>query len=487
MMLEEVFFMANNNLAVRFTDEMYATRPEVARALGTNLIDSIWKQILEYREDFKNDSGLYDIYKEPLHLIFANNVVRKTNAVSDRINHTFEEYSSMRPNSIERNTLRMDMFKSALRYVAKSKGILANDIALENIVYGHNTNLLYMPLVNYFNALMKFEQSPTELVDESLIASYLEVLNGGGELLSFYRTSEISVPSQKVLINREYQGAPVGEIERMMSNLIDFINRPNFELSVKVAVIAYMMNYIKPFELYNEEITVLLIKLALGRSGLKDAASIIPLESLLSNDKDGLANASRETQKSKDLTYYVLESLKVVDDSLSSVLDRIVQVTRDEVEKAFFSEEEEVVQPTQSVESQLFTTPAPTPTYVVKPEPTQSAPAPAYVKPRPAPKVEVANNEPKVNVHIYQQMDEKALKAAAEELLESDPHLRPAQAHFYVRHCSMGKYYTIQQFKKEERVVYETARTSMDNLAKRGYYRREQVKNKFVYTPISKE
>jgi predicted transcriptional regulator len=51
----------------------------------------------------------------------------------------------------------------------------------------------------------------------------------------------------------------------------------------------------------------------------------------------------------------------------------------------------------------------------------------------------------------------------------------------------MGKFYTIQQFKKAEGVVYETARTSMDNLAKRGYYRREQVKNKFVYTPISKK
>ena len=243
-MLEEVFFMANNNLAIRFTDEMYATRPEVARALGTNLIDSIWKQILEYRQDYKNDSGLFDVYKEPLHLIFTNNVVRKTNAVSDRINHTFEEYSSMKPNSIERNTLRVDMFKAALRYLAKAKGIIANDIALENIVYGHNTNLLYMPLVNYFNALMKFEQNPTEIVDESLIASYLEVLNGGGELLSFYRTSEITIPSQKVLINREYQGAPVGEIERMMANLVDFINRPNFEPSIKVAVIAYIIQQI---------------------------------------------------------------------------------------------------------------------------------------------------------------------------------------------------------------------------------------------------
>ena len=75
----------------------------------------------------------------------------------------------------------------------------------------------------------------------------------------------------------------------------------------------------------------------------------------------------------------------------------------------------------------------------------------------------------------------------AQNLLEQDPFLKKGQAHFYVRHCTMGKYYTIQQYKKCEGCVYETARTSMDNLAKLGYYRREQVKNKFVYTPISKE
>ena len=65
--------------------------------------------------------------------------------------------------------------------------------------------------------------------------------------------------------------------------------------------------------------------------------------------------------------------------------------------------------------------------------------------------------------------------------------LRKTQAHFYARHCSLGKYYTIQQFKKMEKVVYETARTSMDMLAKLGYYKKEQIKNKFVYTPIERK
>ena len=112
----------------------------------------------------------------------------------------------------------------------------------------------------------------------------------------------------------------------------------------------------------------------------------------------------------------------------------------------------------------------------------------AKPKPREAKELKVDEEAPKINyVNMVKPSDEKSLNIMEEDLLESDPLLRPAQAHFYVRHCTLGKFYTIQQFKKAEGCVYETARTSMDNLAKRGYYKREQVKNKFVYTPIKRD
>ena len=466
--------MVSSNLAERFSEDSYATRPEVARALGTNLIDSIWNQILDYRKGFQNQTGLVDVYKDPLVVNLCNSVVRRVGVISARFMKAYEDYSALKVGSIERNTVRGDMFKAILRYVAKAKGIIINDIAIENVILGRNTNLLYTPLVNYYNALVKFEQSSSYVVDETMIASYLELLNGGGELLSFYRTNEITVPSQKVLINREYEGIPTNQIEAMMSNLIDFINNPNLEVPSKLATINYVFNYVRPFESFNEEICVILMKCALATSGVGSVAALMPIEIVLSNDKDGLANAFKESQKSKDLTYYVLESSKLFDECITYMLDRIVQVTRDEAEKAFFSEK-----PGFYEETPVQSEPTPAPTYVT-PEPVKPV-----EKPR---KVEVAPKaEPHVDLSHYEQLDEKALKAAANELLESDPYLRPAQAHFFVRHSTKGKYYTIQQFKKAEGVVYETARTSMDNLAKRGYYRREQVKNKFVYTPISKE
>ena len=107
--------------------------------------------------------------------------------------------------------------------------------------------------------------------------------------------------------------------------------------------------------------------------------------------------------------------------------------------------------------------------------------------PQPKPVRQQYEPTPVVHVAPVQHVASKDYDALAEDLLESDPFLKPGQAAFYVRHCTVGKFYTIAQYQKATGCVYETARTSMDNLAKRGYYKRENLKNKFIYTPIPKE
>ena len=72
-------------------------------------------------------------------------------------------------------------------------------------------------------------------------------------------------------------------------------------------------------------------------------------------------------------------------------------------------------------------------------------------------------------------------------LTESNPNLSRPQAYFYARHCTVGKYYTIAQYKKEVGCAYETARVSMDKLVSEGYYAKEPYKNKFLYTPIKRK
>ena len=81
-------------------------------------------------------------------------------------------------------------------------------------------------------------------------------------------------------------------------------------------------------------------------------------------------------------------------------------------------------------------------------------------------------------------LDEKDAAKIEEHLLEIYPTLKRGQAYFYARHCTIGKYYTISQYKKLLDCAYETARTSMDNLVDLGFYRKEKLNNKFIYTPL---
>lgn len=81
-------------------------------------------------------------------------------------------------------------------------------------------------------------------------------------------------------------------------------------------------------------------------------------------------------------------------------------------------------------------------------------------------------------------LSDKEIRETARYILETNPNIRKPQALFFASHCTVGSFYTIQDYKKHARCVYETARTSMDNLAKEGFYRKLKFKNKFVYTPI---
>ena len=473
--------MPSKDLSIRFSDETYASRSDVAKALGTNLIDTIWNQIVIYRRQFNCVIGLLDVTKAQFNVCLTEIVDSKSLELINKIDRVKEAVSNLSMSKIALETLSTDMNKSILRHVAKSKNIIVNDIALDNIIKGENTNLLYAPLVNYFNALNYLKDNLSKSIDENYIADLLMILNGGNELLSFYRNVELTSSSQRALINREYMGAPVSRIEEMMNNLFEFINKDTVNIAIKLAAVYFMVNYVKPFENYNTDIALLLVKALLVRDGCGVPGLLIPLEAVMNDTFDLLSNDMREAQRIHDLTYYVNDVISVFDKSCLHLLDRCVQVSRDEADKALYENEES---PNDYIMESVSLVP---PSVEMAEEQTVKT---VVEQPKPAPRprdvTPIVTSKPIVDVNDYKDLDEKALRRAAQDLLESDPTLRKSQAHFYVRHCTPGKYYTIQQFKKAEGCVYETARTSMDHLAKRGYYRREQVKNKFVYTPISK-
>ena len=124
----------------------------------------------------------------------------------------------------------------------------------------------------------------------------------------------------------------------------------------------------------------------------------------------------------------------------------------------------------------------------VKPEPQQVEARPMEVEAPKKKTVKVTYVQEELAVaYIPVALDEKQAVLLEQDLLERDPELKKGEAKFYARHCTKGKKYTIAQYKKSLRCAYETARTSMDHLAELLYYRKEKIKNKYVYIPVERE
>lgn len=473
--------MNDKELAVRFTDESYLTRAGVSNALGTSLIDPIWNSIVAYRNQFRRQLNIYDVSKIRFSVCYAPKIVEKIEKLEQKISEYIVSFGGLNDGSISKFTLFRATSINILRNIAKMNHININDVALNNIVEYKQVDNIYDHLVRYFSALVHLEKKPNPSFDEETIAEYYRIISGEEHIDSIYRKSEINSQTQRFLINREYAGAPTHEIPNQMNKLIEYINSSKDSFIVKVSVLIYIINYVKPFEKYNKEMATILAKIIIADNDVESAAVYIPLETILSDEQNEFNSISREIQRSRDLTYELVNVIKYADEALQIVMDKIVQLTMNDVQNSFLLGEDAE----EFKEEFGFEPPK------EKIDPVQEQVQPTEVRVQEEKTTESPKVEPKqvakINIKEDEELSDKQLKRLANKLLESDPFLKKGQAHFYVRHCTKGCYYTIQQYKKCEGCVYETARTSMDNLAKLGYYRRESIKNKFVYTPIDKE
>lgn len=477
--------MAGSDLNIKFTNDKYMTRMEVAKSLGTNLIDQIWREIIVYRRGMAVELPIYDNAHFHFNLTQTPKVISLFSDISGRVNTCINAYNKLMNGSIAKYTLTHDMLKAALKCIAKKNNIDVSEITLQNIIEHQCNDSYYKVIIDYFNALERLSKASYEQINEEFLANYYAILKGQEELTSFYRVSDANSPSSKFLVGAEFNnGVQVHLIEDMMNSVLAFANDRALPLLTRLVGTIFMFNYIKPFDDFNNEIAIIVCKAILSSSGLMSASVFVPLEVIL-NDKDFFGEIAREVQRSHDFTYAFLKGSEIINDSFSTIIDRIIQVNAKALEQTFTMgddakkfKEEFGFEPQKGTMEEIHPEPIPAPA-VVETKPTP-APAPV-VKPvtHVAPAVKFENKP-------TSDLSEKELKAREQDILESDPYIKKGQAHFYVRHCTKGKFYTIQEYKRCEGCVYETARTSMDNLAMRGYYRREQIKNKFVYTPIDK-
>lgn len=459
--------MGANDLNQRYTIEKYCTKMEVAKSLGTNLIEPIWKEILDFRNRLSIVLPIFDTAHVKFFLTYIDLVQGKSSQVNDLLSIYISSYSKLKKGSIADYTFSHDMLKICLKNVAKLNKIDVSEITLTNIVEDKETDPELGFLANYKKALMDFENNSLSEINEDFLAQKYAILRGEQELTSFYRTSDNLTSDSKALVDRLYdQGVPAHLIEDMMNSLMEYINNGDISLLSRLVAIFFMFNYVKPFEKFNLELATLTAKKVIAMSEANSSSLYIPFEELLTN-KNFINEVTRESIKTHDFTYALVEAAPIICNALETANERIEQVHAHALD----------------TEAKLGTD-----VKKIKEEFGVSIETPVIQASKIETKAQIQERIEKKYENIPQeQVSEKELKARMNDILESNPFIKKSQAHFYVHHCTIGKFYTIQQFIKFENCVYETGRTSMDNLAKHGYYRREQIKNKFVYTPINKE
>ncbi len=492
--------MAGNDLAMRFTEEKYATKNEVARELKISSVDTFWANILAYRSNFYHYLTVRTIEKKMLLLCGCPAVNSLVNNVEMKMIRVNREYGMLSPQSKGYRFLNQTFQKKILYILNDAEQLqvgedFVNSVLRNEVVSALPNNML---LVNYLNALNYIKKAYVNAIDEDFLASLYAKLLGTEELTEFYRSNDDHNPENRVLIDRIYTSAPWNIIDSMMNSLFTFIQTSTLSTSLKAVIVYFYINYVKPFNKYSEEVAVLMAKAVLAHEAFGETVVDLPLEQLLLLSNEEVARIYVEVQKTADVTYFVNYAFKHLSQYCESFLDEIAQGKVQELKADFYqaddAKEEEIEVPEQEerVETvDLFEASkeeeVEEPQPVLKEEPVVEQPRVLEEQPKKKTvKVTYVQEELAV-AYIPVALDEKQAVLLEQDLLERDPELKKGEAKFYAIHCTKGKKYTIAQYKKSLRCAYETARTSMDHLAELLYYRKEKVKNKYVYIPVEKE
>lgn len=498
--------MATNELAIRFTEETYATKAEVSRELRMSLIDNIWSNILKYRASYYRYLSLKSIDKNQLMVCYCQAVNNNINVMDAKLLKQMGEYMKINRSNGDLSHFEDMCLINSLRHVARKHDIDISDIHLRSLIQGDMRDLSYDKRIlrRYLGALRFIKEKYDREINIDFLADLYSAFTENPELTSFYRTNEDKNPNNRVLIDRIYSSAPVYLIDSLMNSLFSFISTSSLSSVVKAIIVLYFVNYVRPFPSDNEEIALLLSKAVLANGSLSEFGAVLPIENLLNLNQEALNKVCVEVQKTNDLTYFVNFILRALESSLDALNDIKANYTSDLLRKDMYREDAEPV-----VTTAFVTNPEPAPAPVEQPVPVVETPAPAPaeepVRPAPAPMVQPPKPEPApvpapaptpaptpvthelAFSSLPEVLDEKQAARLEEHLLEMDPALKKGEAYFYARHCTMHMHYTIEQYKKALGCAYETARTSMEHLVKLHYYEKALVNNKkFVYTPIKR-
>jgi len=453
--------MGNDELAIRFSNDVYATRSEVMKSLGTSLIDAIWTNIIKYRGQFTRYLALRGIDNGQLTLVMTPRIADTVNALERKLMKAYLRVYKVPKESYGLARYQEKFFITELADIAKKYRLVVDEPFLKALINDSLSTISpdRLILANYLSALRYVKHNVTDPIDDAFLADVYGLLTGQADLQHLYREREMANPDQKALIGKTYAAAPLSRIEEMMGQLKEFIVHADLSPLVKAVIAFYYIVLVKPFETYSEEMAILTLKSVLAHADYDDVPVLLAIEEWLIDQNDDLAKTLAEVQKTGDVTYILHSFLPLAEKTITSLLDEVITIEKQTLK-------EETMPVSEPIKEEVMAERQSVPTPVTKPLNIDERMA--------LPGAPIA-------------LDEVDAARIEEHLMETNPSLKRGEAYFYARHCTIGKFYTISQFKKALGCAYETARTSMDHLASQGYYRKETYKNKFIYTPVNRK
>ena len=479
--------MGVNDIAVRFTEDKYATKNEVSRELKISVIDGVWDKILSYRAPFCHYLAIRGIDKNQLRVCLCPTISNSLNTVEAKLLRVVSEANKLDSVNSDKQYFKQSCLVKNLQNVALANLAVCDEDHARKVVLGIANDIA---LTNYLNGLKYTETKYEEPLDVDFLADLFSKVTGNDELTSFYRTKELEDSGANVLISRVYKSAPTHLIEPMMDSLFNFVEKNNISPLCRALICYYYIQFVKPFDKFNNEISVLFAKAVLAHYSVGEFAIYLPLETFLNENEGEMERIFHDVQTSSDVTYFLTFALRFIGKEFDKVLDSLAEYNAKVIKNDFYQLDEEEKSEEPAIEEvkpepvkevvieEVKPVVEPTPTVVVKKivkEEVEAKPTPVVEKP-----VGLAVS------YIPEELDEKTATRLERHLLELDVRLSKKQAYFYARHCTLGMYYTIDQYKKATKCVYETARTSMDKLVEFGYYAKAPAGKKFVYTPVKR-
>jgi hypothetical protein len=432
--------MINTNEGRRFTDDVYATKEQVQAIYNREDVSSVWDKVLLYRQNFSVMTELKDTQGNPYKISLTRKLLADSYTLELGLMEDLIAFIALSPESQNKILLRRK--SAALTAVLKFNGSpVPSQDTLDKL------------------SLDQIESIPSDLfVADAYSKAYNQDYLANGLTLAAIETINRSVIGEsqdgavsyrKGVVNdvRNPLTVPPAEtIPEHLNGLLAFLGQNEIPAILRALAIPFVFDFLKPFEYFFEGTASIFSKSFLSYSGFHALGYLLDFESIAFSRSKNFFDITKESERTLDLTYFINSILPFI------IRDEVL--LRSDLMACKKEEEAKKAQP------------------VLSPDGT---PSPAVTE-------EIV---PTLALPVFPVSAESAaIEDNAKKLREVYPQLKRKEAHFYAGHCTVGFKYTIDQFRSEEKTVYETARTSMDDLATRGFYKKEKLKNKFVYSPI---